>query len=155
MSDTPASRQPLGLPEFTFADLHLPERLADLHARFVADVRVVEPGLWERWEAHGRMPAALGPVERSALLVAMAPHVSRFVARLFSVGAEAEALAAATRAYDGLFRFKIDFVRRRALPLLKGGAPVVASAEDHAWVEAAVGGSIDLREREQIGRAHV
>ena len=148
MSDTPASRQPLGLPEFTFADLHQPERLADLHARFVADVRAVEPDLWERWEAHGRLPAALGPVERSALLVAMAPHVSRFVARLFSVGAEAEALAAATRAYDDLFRFKIDFVRRRALPLLKGGAPVVASAADHAWVEAAVGASIDLRERE-------
>ena len=44
--------------------------------------------------------------------------------RLFGVGAEADALRAATAAYDDLFRFKIDFVRRRALPLLKGGAHV-------------------------------
>ncbi len=148
MSATPASRQPLGLPEFTFADLHLPARLADLHARFAAEVRAVEPELWARWEAHGAAPTALGPVDRSALIVALAPYVSRFVARLFAVGEAADALAAATRAYDDLFRFKVDFVRRRALPLLKGGAAVVASAADHAWVEAAVGGSIDLRERE-------
>ena len=66
----------------------------------------------------------------------MAPHLSRFVSRLFSVGAEADALAAATRAYDVLFRFKIDFVRRRALPLLKGGAHVTATADDHAYVES-------------------
>ena len=37
------------------------------------------------------------------------------------------ALADATRAEDDLFRFKVDFVRRRALPLLKGGAHVVAA----------------------------
>jgi NADPH-dependent glutamate synthase beta subunit-like oxidoreductase/NAD(P)H-flavin reductase len=148
MSATPTSRQPLGLPEFTYADLHQPERLAVLHARFVAAVQEVEPALWERWDAYRQAPGSLGPVERSALLVAMAPHVGRFVVRLFAVGDEAEALAAATRAYDDLFRFKIDFVRRRALPLLKGGAAVHATAEDHAWVETAVGGAVDAGERE-------
>ena len=49
MSATSASRQPLGLPEFTFADLHLPERLAALHARFADEVRGLEPDLWARW----------------------------------------------------------------------------------------------------------
>jgi hypothetical protein len=122
MSATLASRQPLGLPGFTFADLHLPERLAELHTRFADEVRGLEPELWARWEAHRAAPAALGPVDRSAVLVALAPHVSRFVARLFAVGDEAARLADATRAYDDLFRFKIDFVRRRALLLLKGGA---------------------------------
>ena len=43
-------------------------------------------------------------------------------------GADAEALIAQTRAYDTLFRFKIDFVRRRALPMLKAGAHVEATA---------------------------
>ena len=63
------------------------------------------------------------PVALSNLLVAMAPHVSRFVTRLFDVGSQAAVLIAqATRAQDDLFRFKVDFVRRRALPLLKGGA---------------------------------
>ncbi|MGD9905690.1 MAG: pyridine nucleotide-disulfide oxidoreductase [Vicinamibacterales bacterium] len=148
MNAPSVASQPLGLPEFSFADLHRPDRLADLHARFVDEVRAVEPALWDRWEAHRRDPAVLGPVERSALLVAMAPYVSRFVARLFAVGDEAERLAAATRAYDDLFRFKIDFVRRRAVPLLKGGAAVAATAEDHAWVERAVNGSRDPGERE-------
>ena len=65
----------------------------------------------------------------------MAPHVSRFVSALFGVGADVDALVAATRAYDVLFRFKIDFVRRRALPLLKAGAHVEATAEDHALAD--------------------
>jgi hypothetical protein len=46
----------------------------------------------------------------------MAPHVSRFLQRLFDVDAPAEAIAESTRAQDDLFRFKVDFVRRRALP---------------------------------------
>ena len=54
--------------------------------------------------------------------VRMAPHVSRFVARLFGIEAEVAAIAAATAEQDVLFRFKADFVRRRVLPLLKGGA---------------------------------
>ena len=54
----------------------------------------------------------------------MAPHVSRFLQRLFEVDAPADAIAESTRAQDDLFRFKVDFVRRRALPLLKGGAHV-------------------------------
>jgi hypothetical protein len=80
----------------------------------------------------------------------MAPHVSRFVTRLFQVGAETEAMAAATRAYDDLFRFKIDFVRRRALPLLKGGGHVEATADDHALVDRYTAGAPDDKTRELL-----
>jgi len=146
MNAAPSPAAPLGLPEFTFADLHEPARLADLHARFVAEVEAAEPGLWARWLGQRATPP--GPVERSALLVALAPHVSRFVTRLFAVGPDAETLAAATRAYDDLFRFKIDFVRKRALPLLKGGAAVTASAGDLAVVNAIVAGAADAGARE-------
>ena len=66
----------------------------------------------------------------------MAPHVSRFLRRLFDVDAPADAIAQSTRDQDDLFRFKVDFVRRRALPLLKGGAHVAATPEDEAIVEA-------------------
>lgn len=125
----------LGLPRFTFADLHQPARLRELHDRFVDTVTQTEPDLWSQWKQYRELPESLGAVARGNLVVAMAPHVSRFVSRLFSVGPETEALAAATHAYDVLFRFKIDFVRRRALPLLKGGAHVTATAEDHAWVD--------------------
>ncbi|HEX3645067.1 MAG TPA: FAD-dependent oxidoreductase, partial [Vicinamibacterales bacterium] len=91
------------------------------------------------WDAYRRAPdAPLPPVTLSNLLIAMAPHVSRFLARLFDVDAPASAIAAATRAQDDLFRFKVDFVRRRALPLLKNGAHVAATPEDDEIVAALV-----------------
>ena len=42
-------------------------------------------------------------------------------------------------AQDALFRFKVDFVRRRALPLLKNGTPVVSTADDAAVVARLAG----------------
>jgi NADPH-dependent glutamate synthase beta subunit-like oxidoreductase/NAD(P)H-flavin reductase len=136
MSPGTAPDTPLGIPGFSFADLHQPARLRELYRQFVDDVKAAEPELWAQWDQHRLSPGTLGPVARGNLIVAMAPHVSRFITRLFGVGAESESLVQATRAYDVLFRFKIDFVRRRALPLLKGGAHVTATAEDHAIVEA-------------------
>src|SRR5262245_40802702 len=142
MPAVPSPYDPLGLPGFTFADLHQPQRLEALYLRFCEQTRGADPDLWSQWEQYREVPEALGPIARANLIVAMAPHVSRFVARLFAVGAESEALVEATRAYDDLFRFKIDFVRRRALPLLKGGAHVVATPDDHAWVERLAGGAV-------------
>jgi NADPH-dependent glutamate synthase beta subunit-like oxidoreductase/NAD(P)H-flavin reductase len=129
----------LGLDGFTFADLHDPARLHELYSRFCQYVQDADPEVWAQWSSYAAAPDALGPVARSNVIVAMAPHVSRFLTRLFAVGPDSEAMVAATRAYDDLFRFKIDFVRRRALPMLKGGGHVAASAEDHALVELSVG----------------
>ncbi|MGE0461974.1 MAG: FAD-dependent oxidoreductase [Vicinamibacterales bacterium] len=141
MSPLASASDPLGVPGFTFADLHDPGRLADLYRAFTSEVAAAEPELWREWEQYRAVPESLGPVARGNLVVQMAPHVSRFVARLFAVGPEAAELAAATRAYDDLFRFKNDFVKRRSLPLLKGGAHVTATAEDHAFVEAIIAGA--------------
>jgi NADPH-dependent glutamate synthase beta subunit-like oxidoreductase/NAD(P)H-flavin reductase len=134
----PTAHDALGIAGFTFADLHQPARLKALYDLFCDEVRRTEPDLWAQWEAHRATPTALGPVAQSNLIVAVAPHVSRFLTRLFGVGAEAGQMVAATRVYDDLFRFKIDFVRRRALPLLKSGTHVEATADDHARVEHAV-----------------
>jgi NADPH-dependent glutamate synthase beta subunit-like oxidoreductase/NAD(P)H-flavin reductase len=144
----PSAHDALGVAGFTFADLHQPARLHALYELFCEDVRRTDPDLWAQWDAHRLTPTALGPVARSNLIIAMAPHVSRYLAKLFSVGPDADAMAAQTRAYDDLFRFKIDFVRRRALPLLKSGTPVLASAEDHAYVEALMAGLPDDGARE-------
>jgi NADPH-dependent glutamate synthase beta subunit-like oxidoreductase len=140
MSSQASAADPLGLPGFTFADLHRPSRLRELYTRFVEEVSTTEPELWQQWQQYREIPESLTPASRGNLVVQMAPHVSRFVARLFGVGPEAERLRAATSAYDELFRFKIDFVRRRALPLLKGGARVNATEADHAWVAGVIGG---------------
>ena len=126
----------LGLPGYTFEDLHRPDRLASLYDRFCEEVLATDPAFWLEWEAYRHAPdAPRPPLTLSNLLTGMAPHVSRFLQRLFEVDAPAEAIAESTRAQDDLFRFKVDFVRRRALPLLKGGARVSASAEDDAIVE--------------------
>ena len=61
--------------------------------------------------------------------------------------APATAIAEATRDQDDLFRFKVDFVRRRALPLLKGGVHVAPTPEDDAIVEALHRGRVDQRSR--------
>jgi NADPH-dependent glutamate synthase beta subunit-like oxidoreductase/NAD(P)H-flavin reductase len=144
----------LGIPGFTFADLHQPTRLRALYDLFCAEVGRLDAELWTKWEAYRSDPNALGSVARSDLIVAMAPHVSRFLAQLFSVGPDAERMAAETRAYDDLFRFKVDFVRRRALPLLKAGKRVAATPEDHAYVDRIMaGGADDLARELALARA--
>jgi len=144
----------LGVPGYTFADLHDPERLSSLYERFCEEVEATDPVFWREWDAYRREPdAPRPPLALSNLLVGMAPHVSRFLKRLFDVDAPAAALAQTTRDQDDLFRFKVDFVRRRALPLLKGGAHVVSSPEDDAVVEALIAGA-STRDRElAIARA--
>src|SRR6476661_7862745 len=133
---------PLGVSGYTFADLHEPERLASLYERFCEEAAAADPVLWAEWDVYRRAPdAPRPPVALSNLLIAMAPHVSRFLNRLFDVGAPASAIAASTRSQDDLFRFKVDFVRRRALPLLKNGAHVASTAEDEAIVEGLVAGA--------------
>jgi len=129
----------LGVSGYSFEDLHDPERLSSLYERFCEHVRADDPALWQEWDAYRQAPdAPRPPVALSNLLIALAAHVSAFVKRLFDVDRPAHAVAEATRAQDDLFRFKVDFVRRRALPLLKGGAHVVATADDEAKVEAMI-----------------
>src|SRR6185436_4570711 len=127
----------LGVPGYTFADLHDPERLSSLYERFCEEVAAADPLFWRGWDAYRQAPdAPRTPLSLSNLLIGMAPHVSRFVKRLFDVDAPTAAIAQSTRDQDDLFRFKVDFVRRRALPLLKGGAHVVSTPQDEAMVEA-------------------
>src|SRR5580765_6976300 len=92
---------PLGVSGYTFADLHEPERLASLYDRFCEHVSAADPALWAEGDAYRRAPdAPRPPVALSNRLIAMAPHVSRFLARLFASAASVSALAAATRAQD-------------------------------------------------------
>jgi NADPH-dependent glutamate synthase beta subunit-like oxidoreductase/NAD(P)H-flavin reductase len=145
---------PLGVPGFTFADLHEPERLASLYDRFCEDTSVADTALWREWDAYRQAPdAPRPPVALSNLLIAMAPHVSRFLTRLFSIDAPAATIAESTRAQDDLFRFKVDFVRRRALPLLKNGPHVVSTPEDEAIVDALIEGAGRQDRERAIARA--
>lgn len=126
---------PLGIDGFTYDDLHATHKLRELHDRFCADVAGRDPAFWTEWDAYRRDPdAPRSPIAVSDLIVRMAPHVSRFVAELFRVEEAVERIAQRTRELDALFRFKIDFVRKRSLPLLKGGTRVSLEPGDEAAV---------------------
>ena len=132
----PLTTMPLGIDGFTYADLYEPSRLRDLHEIFCARVAAEDPSLWAHWDAYRTAPDSVtSPIERSDLIVRMAPHLSRFVTALFRVDAAAGEIGENTRRLEPLFRFKIDFVRKRALPLVKGGAHVTLSPQDIAIVE--------------------
>jgi NADPH-dependent glutamate synthase beta subunit-like oxidoreductase/NAD(P)H-flavin reductase len=149
-----AATASLSVPGYTFGDLHDAERLASLYERFCEGVAAADPDFWREWDAYRQAPdAPRPPLALSNLLIRMAPHVSRFIERLFDVDAPADAIAQATRDQDDLFRFKVDFVRRRALPLLKGGAHVVSTPEDDAIVEALIAGATTNDRELAIARA--
>jgi len=137
--DTALPATTLGVPGYRFSDMHDPDRLASLYERFCEDVEAADPELWHRWTAYRSAPEAPHPpIALSSLLVAMAAHVSRFVARLFQIQSSVGASRAVTREQDDLFRFKVDFVRRRVVPLMKTGAPVASTPEDDAEIAALI-----------------
>src|SRR5262245_24243559 len=107
----------LGFPGISYSDLFDPDRLKKLHQIFDAELAAANPELFASWQSYRQDPSRVKtPVEVSALLVGVAGHVSTFVARLFQIESEAKDLADATSDQNPIFRFKIDFVRRRVLP---------------------------------------
>src|SRR5579862_6470978 len=125
----------LGVEGFSYPDLFNAARLKDLMAVFDSDLAAANPELFRAWHAYRSNPGvARTPVEISALLVGVSGHVSRFLARLFDIEAETAALAAATSDQNPVFRFKIDFVRRRVLPMLKK----IVSPTDPAGLEKSI-----------------
>ena len=130
-----SASMPLGIDGFTYADLHSADRLRDLYDAFCADIAARDTALWADWDAYRSAPdATRPPIEVSHLIVRMAPHVSRFVVQLFNVGESARSIDDYTNQLDPLFRFKADFVRKRALPLVKGGVHVALDPADEAVV---------------------
>jgi NAD(P)H-flavin reductase/NADPH-dependent glutamate synthase beta subunit-like oxidoreductase len=130
---------PLGIEGFTYADLYAPSRLSDLHDEFCRQAAEADPALWAEWQAYRTAPDDPRPAPVvSDLLVRMAPHVSRFIGRLFQVEMPAGEMRAQTHELDPLFRFKMDFVRKRALPLVKGGAHVAQDPADASVVNRLV-----------------
>jgi NADPH-dependent glutamate synthase beta subunit-like oxidoreductase/NAD(P)H-flavin reductase len=98
--------------------------------------------LWDEWERYAAAPADTAPVDLSRLLVSMSRHVEAFVARLFGVADERDRIAAGTRAEDALFRFKVEFVRRRVLPMTRaaGARPLPGDRAVAERLFAATGG---------------
>ncbi|HEX8456181.1 MAG TPA: FAD-dependent oxidoreductase [Pyrinomonadaceae bacterium] len=106
----------LGIGDFSYVDLYKPERLAELTTAFYAELQradaVLHASFMEYTAARGAN--LRGTRGESELLIAVAPHVSSFVARLFRVETERAAHAARIKSQDAVFQFK-TFISRRAL----------------------------------------
>src|SRR5512133_3817772 len=89
----------LSIPGFSYEDLPDAERLAELTRLFYDSVHLADPTLMERFRRYRETKGVgMRDVEISAILVDMAPHLSRFVARLFGVENECkEMMIRATR----------------------------------------------------------
>ncbi|RMD81688.1 MAG: pyridine nucleotide-disulfide oxidoreductase, partial [Candidatus Dadabacteria bacterium] len=103
----------LRIEGFTYGDLYDPGRLAELDGHFRKRLAENDPELAKRFEAY-RAGAELGPVEESELLIAVARHLSRFLAWMFGIEDEAAALRDKIRSYDPIWKFKKEFPGKRA-----------------------------------------
>jgi NADPH-dependent glutamate synthase beta subunit-like oxidoreductase/NAD(P)H-flavin reductase len=122
----------LGRPGYTFADLFVPARLAELDTAFRMELAAADAPLAARFEAY-RGGGSAGPVEDSELLIAVARHLSRFVAALFGNLGPRQRLLDAASGEAAVFRMK-EFISRRAIK--KHAAGTIPAAEAPALREA-------------------
>src|SRR6187431_1490998 len=123
----------LGVSGFRFGDLFEPERLAALDTAFRADLNGLDGGLAQRFEAY-RAGAALSPPEESALLIAVARPLGQFVAQLFGVESEHQALLDRALREKVVFELK-NFIKRRATSKYpEHSLPSESAPEIHAAV---------------------
>jgi NADPH-dependent glutamate synthase beta subunit-like oxidoreductase/NAD(P)H-flavin reductase len=145
LSDNPRDKArawniPLGVPGFRYADLNRVRRLEALDAAFRASLRADDPALADALDLY-RAGGALERLAESKLLMSVAPHLGRFVARLFHVEAEHDALCARVRADQALAQWKKTFVERRVFKDPPSTAEI--DAMDPAVLESAYRAVVD------------
>jgi len=120
----------------TYRDLFDPSALARLDRTFRDMLHKADAALSARFEAYRATPASLtGPAE-SQLLVEVARHVERFVARLFHVEAALAGYHSAAEDERAVMRMKKDLWRKR-------GQKLVGKIEDRAAARAGFAGVLE------------
>src|SRR5205085_5687379 len=101
----------------TFPDLYEREGLIRLDRAFVDYLAGADRALSDKLAAARAQPPA--GTAQSELLIALAPHVEDFTAKLFRIEREAQALAEQHNELAPLYSVKRQFVQRRALHKVK------------------------------------
>jgi len=117
------------------ADLYQPDGLARIDGLFRAHLAAADGELAGRLTAARAVPATLDAKGESELLIALAPHLEDFIAELFKVRADVQALAARHHDLAPLYACKRLFVQRRAQRAHK---PEEAAGFDAAALEGAL-----------------
>ncbi|CDQ09366.1 conserved hypothetical protein [Acidithiobacillus ferrivorans] len=104
----------LVMNEFSYSELFTAAGLFRLDANFLRLLSAQDGGLATRLGAYRDGRQSLSGQARSEFLLRLAPHLERFIARLFCLEPEVAELQARTRSHDVVMDFKKHFVLRRA-----------------------------------------
>jgi NADPH-dependent glutamate synthase beta subunit-like oxidoreductase/NAD(P)H-flavin reductase len=106
----------INVPGFTFLDLYQPHKLAELATLFYNEVQAKDQDLFALFSAfRDNKGEGLTDVEKSNLLVAMAPHLSAFLEKMFGVENDCKQFRIQAEKEQIIYAFKKDFFTRRAL----------------------------------------
>src|SRR4029079_11209909 len=106
---------PLGIDGFRYADLNRVRRLMALDRVFRAHLRSSDSALADRYEQSRQEHACGEGRDDSQLLIDVARHLDCFIARLFHIEAEANALNRRTAGDGAVCEFKKRFLDRVVL----------------------------------------
>jgi NADPH-dependent glutamate synthase beta subunit-like oxidoreductase/NAD(P)H-flavin reductase len=109
------SKLKLGIDGFVYADLYNPNRLRELAQVFYDEVQVNDPELHRTLTEYiSSRGAGYDQKNESSILISAAPHLSRFLARMFDVEAARSRQIASVLEQDPIWIFK-SFITRRAI----------------------------------------
>ena len=145
----------LGVPGFKYQDLHREERLAELDSVFRAELEADDPSLAARLTLWRSGDESLDPIAKSRFLVEAARPVARFVARLFGIEREWRAQAATAAPEAVLFRFRRDFLLRRAVRARVSGDEVARIAREGAAIESGLYGDLPWESDPELATARL
>ncbi|HVN87402.1 MAG TPA: FAD-dependent oxidoreductase [Candidatus Binatia bacterium] len=106
----------LGVPRFKYADLNRVRRIEALDAAFLLSLRDADAALaaeFIRYRDAGER--GWERLQESELLMRVAPHVAAFIARLFNIEADYDALCERVRADQSVFEWKRQVIERGLL----------------------------------------
>ena len=106
---------PLGIDGYRYADLNRVRRLMGLFQAFRDEVRAVDPALSERYEQGCNQYARREGLEDTALLIDVARHLDAFIARMFHIETEVNALNRRSTDDRTVYEFKRRFLDRLVL----------------------------------------
>lgn len=143
----------LGLEGWSYAELYEPERLKALFELFAEGFAAEAPELAARWRQYLDEGDALDEKLRSAVIVEVAPFVSRFVVKLFGLQNEHDALRATVTREQAIFDFRKLFIRPRFFQR-KAEAPAKDDA-DQATLEELFARLVPGESDAERGAAHL
>jgi NADPH-dependent glutamate synthase beta subunit-like oxidoreductase/NAD(P)H-flavin reductase len=158
----PTADMPMGIAGYVFGDLFAPPKLRALHDLFFDEVKAKAPDAFATFDRYRQCKGAgMKPEDVSTAILALAPHVSAFVSRLFRVERVTNELHGEVQKRSALFSFRRDFVKKRVLKdgagdafvaALAGGLPT-AEAIARAAMKVAIADDLERKKDEELSVA--